>query len=284
MNCALRLQGKTAEVKDKPQLRICYTNAMSSTGKTSWGNVAEWYDELVDGQGSNYQKDLLLPNILRCLGDLQGLHVLDLACGQGFFTRALAGAGAHMAGQDISPELIEKAKRLSQELPQPIAYYVNPADDLSRLPPTAAFDIIMVVLAIQNIANPPDVFRACAKRMALGSRLVLVLNHPAFRIPKASDWGWDEKKKVQYRRIERYSSESMEKILMHPGSRPDIVTYSYHRPLQYFVKQLRRAGFVVTNLEEWVSHRQSDSGPRAMEENRARREIPLFLYLEATRI
>lgn len=260
---------------------MCYTKPMPVSGKTSWGNVADWYDGLVDGQEANYQKDVILPHLLRCLGDMAGKSILDLACGQGFFSRAFSQAGAHVIGQDISPELIQKAKQASSELAQPIAYYTNPADDLSAIPPTAVFDRIVIILAIQNMSNPADVLRACAKRLKQGGRISLVLNHPAFRIPKASDWGWDEKKHVQYRRVERYSSESMEKILMHPGSKPDIITYSYHRPLQYYVKQLARAGFALTNLEEWVSDRKSTSGPRADAENTARREIPLFLYLEA---
>lgn len=257
---------------------------MSVSEKTSWGNVADWYDRLLDGQESNYQKDVILPNMLRCLAIQPGQRLLDLACGQGFFSRAFSEAGAQVIGQDISPELIQLAKQAEAKAPKMIAYHVGPADDLTPLPSTARFDLITIILAIQNISQAHLVFQACAERLADGGRLALVLNHPAFRIPKSSDWGWDAEKQVQYRRIERYSSEFSQKITMHPGSNPDIVTYSYHRPLQYFVKQLTRAGFVIRNLEEWVSHKQSDSGPRADAENRARREIPLFLYLEAKKV
>jgi hypothetical protein len=70
---------------------------------------------------------------------------------------------------------------------------------------------------------------------------------------------------------------------MHPGAAPETMTYSFHRPMQYYVKQLNRLGMRVTGLEEWISNKVSDSGPRAPEENRARREFPLFLYLEATK-
>ncbi len=262
----------------------CYTSAMSASEKTSWGNVADWYDQLVDGQASNYQKDVILPNLLRCLNIQPGQQVLDLACGQGFFSRAFAEAGAHVTGQDISSELVQIAKQVEAQSPKMIAYYVGSAEDLSVLPATARFEIITIVLAIQNISQAHLVFQACAERLLPGGRLVLVLNHPAFRVPKSSDWGWDAEKQIQYRRIDRYSSEFSQKILMHPGSKPDIVTYSYHRPLQYFVKQFARAGFVVSNLEEWVSHKHSDSGPRAQAENMARREIPLFMYLEAKKV
>ena len=68
---------------------------------------------------------------------------------------------------------------------------------------------------------------------------------------------------------------------MRPGSAPKQFTTSYHRPLQYYVKALKEAGFCMTDLEEWTSHRESTRGPRAKAENRARNEIPLFLFFEA---
>jgi hypothetical protein len=44
------------------------------------------------------------------------------------------------------------------------------------------------------------------------------------------------------------------------------------------------AGFWIDALEEWPSLRTSQPGPRAAAENRARREIPLFLALRARRV
>jgi hypothetical protein len=107
------------------------------------------------------------------------------------------------------------------------------------------------------------------------------MNHPAFRVMKKSSWGWDEEKKIQYRRVEEYLSESKERIQMHPGDRPKEYTISFHRPLQYYFKSLNKSGFSVDKLEEWNSHKKSQPGPRAKAEDRARKEIPIFLFLEA---
>ena len=70
-------------------------------------------------------------------------------------------------------------------------------------------------------------------------------------------------------------------IQAHPGSAPDVVTHSFHRPLQAYVKALSASGFVLADLEEWSSHRVSDSGPKARAENASRTEIPMFLALVA---
>ena len=53
---------------------------------TSWGKVAAWYDDLLDGDDT-YQKKVILPNLKRLAGIQKGDQVLDLGCGQGFFAR-----------------------------------------------------------------------------------------------------------------------------------------------------------------------------------------------------
>ncbi|HHW27302.1 MAG TPA: hypothetical protein GXX23_08195 [Firmicutes bacterium] len=115
-------------------------------------------------------------------------------------------------------------------------------------------------------------------------------------LSKASSWEWDPQTGDQYRRIDRYLSEQTVKIDMHPGKTaargakspsgkpaPGSLdqTLSFHRPLQSYFKHLTNQGFAITRLEEWISHKKSQPGPRAAAENRARKEIPLFLFIEA---
>ena len=244
--------------------------------KTSWGHVADWYDSYMKEEGT-YQKDLILPNLLRIMDIQKGDAVLDLACGQGFFSREFASAGAVVTGVDLSKELIAIAKRLS---PPYIHFEVAPADRLESIKP-AAFDKVSIVMALQNIENLKGVADECRRVLKPGGNLYLVMTHPSFRIPKASSWEWDPKTGVQYRRVDRYLSETASKIQMHPGGKPDQITLTFHRPLQVYVKHLVRAGFCVTRLEEWNSNKKSGLGPRAAEENRARKEIPLFLFIQA---
>ena len=60
---------------------------------TSWGNVADWYDDTIEREGS-YQRDLILPNLIRLVAVKSGEKIIDIACGQGFFTREMAKARA----------------------------------------------------------------------------------------------------------------------------------------------------------------------------------------------
>ena len=239
--------------------------------------MAEWYAGLLEQGPGTYQHDVILPNLQRRMAIKKGETVLDLACGPGFFARKFASVGARVIASDISAELILLGKKQPKTS---IDYHVAPADKIPFVK-NGTVDKAVIVLALQNIENMNGVFHECARVLTLSGSLHLVLNHPSFRIPKASEWGWDAIRKVQYRRIDRYLTESKIGIQMHPGDKPDETTVSFHRPLQSFVKALSKNGFAVTWTEEWTSHKKSDSGPRAKAENVARGEFPLFLYLEA---
>jgi ubiquinone/menaquinone biosynthesis C-methylase UbiE len=254
-----------------------------TTKETSWGGVAEWYDDHLENSKDSYQSQVILPNLTRIISPRAGMLVADIACGQGFFSRVWNAAGATVIGCDISEELIGIARNKSDA---GIEFFATPSDNLSQITSKSA-DVATIVLAIQNIENLQGTFSETSRILKQGGRLILVLNHPAFRIPQRSSWQWDEsgKKPVEYRRLDAYMSDSREKIDMTPGIKSAAkkeFTVSFHRPLQTYFKSLAKAGFSVTKLEEWISHKKSQPGPRQEEEDRMRKEIPLFLCIEAT--
>ncbi|MFA6552422.1 MAG: methyltransferase domain-containing protein [Candidatus Paceibacterota bacterium] len=244
---------------------------------TSWGEVASWYDDLLEKGDGTYQKDLILPNLQRLMQIKKGQMVLDLACGQGFFSREFAKAGATVFGVDSAEELVKIAKENS---PKEINYFVSEADNLGFIK-SDSVDSIAIVLAIQNMEKAGDVFKECSRVLKKNGRMFLVMNHPAFRIPKYSSWQFDEEKKTQYRRIDEYLSESRSEIKMSPSDPKSPVTFSFHRPLQFYFKALGKNGFAVTRLEEWNGNKQSQEGPRKLAEDKARKEIPMFLMIES---
>lgn len=250
---------------------------MKKKQDTSWGPVTDWYSSYLESTEDSYQRQVILPNLLRVLELKKGTRLLDIACGQGFFTREFAQAGATVVGADIAQNLITEAKKLSSK---DIQYYVAPADKLN-FTKDAMFDTATIILAVQNIKNIEGAFGEAKRILKPGGKLVLVLMHPAFRIPGRSSWGFDDATHTQYRRVDGYLSAKSAELLVHPGKEKSPTTISYHRSLQDFSKALFKAGFSITRLEEWISHKQSQKGPRQKAEDTARKEIPLFLMLEA---
>lgn len=248
--------------------------------KTSWEGVARWYGKHLEKEDT-FQEAVVFPGAERLLSPAPGKRYLDIACGEGAFTRLIARRpGIQAAGFDASPSLVARAKKLA---PKNAEYLVADAKAFAAKYPPASFDGAACILAIQNIDEIGPVFRDAAKVLKAGARLVIVMNHPAFRQPRQSGWGWDENRKLQYRRVDKYLGAYDVPIQAHPGSAPDVVTHSFHRPLQAYVKALAANGFALTDLEEWSSHRVSDSGPKARAENASRTEIPMFLALVAER-
>jgi ubiquinone/menaquinone biosynthesis C-methylase UbiE len=243
--------------------------------KTSWGVAAEWYDGAVEAEGS-YQRELILPNLVRLIGAKGDEKIADIACGQGFFARELAKLGADVVGVDISPELIQKAGERAEGSAR---FSVAPAHETGL--DAQSFDHALIVLALQNIRELAETLAEAARVLAKGGALHLVLNHPCFRVPKKSSWGYDEAADVQFRRLDAYLSDAAVRMEMHPGAAPEIATASFHRPLQAYFKTLEKAGLAVTRLEEWRSEKTSQPGRRAEAENVARREFPLFMYVRA---
>ncbi|MGD1278453.1 MAG: methyltransferase domain-containing protein [Tepidisphaeraceae bacterium] len=248
--------------------------------RTDWGDVADWYDQLVGESGSEYHREVVIPGVLRLLGAAVGQAIIDVACGQGVLCRALARCGAEVTGVDAAEELIRVARDRG---PAHIHYHVADARHLSFLP-ADRFDGAACVLAIANIHPLAPVFQGVGRILKTGGRLIIVLMHPCFRGEKETSWGWDEKAKRQYRRVDRYLIPRKTPIVTHPGSKPGQYTWTFHRPLSAYVKALRQGGLAVDAMEEWPSHKHSSSGGRAAAENLARREIPLFLAMRAIKL
>ncbi len=253
----------------------------SHSQKTSWNSVSGWYDTLLTTDADSYQAKVIAPNLTRMLHLKKNEQIFDVACGQGYFANLFAKDGARVVASDISKRLIETAKKSS---PKTISYFISPAH---RAPfvKTGSIDAITIILALQNIENVDAVLAECARTLKPSGRMIIVLNHPAFRVPKGSGWYFNDG--VQYRAVGQYLSESKISIDMNPGEKDPkkkIKTISFHRSLQFYMKTLAKNGFALARLEEWISHKKSQTGPRQKAEDIARKEIPLFMSLEVRKI
>ena len=257
------------------------TNHRSSPPKTSWDAVSDWYADYVSKPGT-FQKTVIFPGVIRLLKPEADKIYLDIACGEGAFSRDLAKAAKNtVIGFDASPSLVARATKIA---PKSIRYFVSDAAKFAHRLEPDSIDGASCILAIQNINPCAPVFLQTARVLKSGAPFVIVLNHPCFRMPRQSGWGWDDQRKLQYRRVDRYLSSYEMPILMHPGISAKTKTYSYHRSLQEYMNELSHAGFAIDAIEEWVSPKNSDSGPRAKAENTARAEIPLFMAIRAIKI
>lgn len=239
---------------------------------TSWESSHKWYDSIVGEKGHYYHEQIVLPNSLRLLNLKPNDSLLDLGCGQGVLARSLPD-GIKYVGVDAAPSLIQKARAKSKH-----SFYV--ADITAPLKvKQAPFSHAALILAVQNLEHVEGAFKNAASNLKPGGLFIIVMNHPCFRIPRQSSWGIDESKKLQYRRLDIYMSSLKIPIQTNPGQKDkSATTWSFHRPLSFYFQKLAEAGFMIQEVEEWVSNKTSTGSKSAME-NRSRKEFPLFLTL-----
>lgn len=248
---------------------------------SSWEPIGNWYNETVGKEGHYYHQNIILPALLPSLDfkNFESPALLDLACGQGVLARNIP---KHIpyTGIDISPTLIQFAKKEDRN---PLhGFYVGDATKSLAIKENN-FSHAVILLALQNMEHGQYAIANAAKHLRPNGRLLLVLNHPCFRIPRQSSWGIDEQKKLQYRRIDRYYQPLKIPIQAHPGKgEKSPQTWSFHQPLSGYVHWLAEAGFVIDKMDELCSDKNS-TGKNAKMENRARDEFPLFMIIRAIR-
>ena len=249
-------------------------------GSTSWDPLADWYDGWVGKDGSLHHQKLAVPAVLDMLDLKPGEKVLDVGAGQGVLAPFILEAGGEYTGVEISPRLLDLAKTHHSRKG---VFIKGDARYLSAIPQLKpqSFDAVVFLLSIQDMEPLDEVVESAAWALRPGGRLVMLMTHPCFRIPRQSGWGYDEDRKLQYRRVDRYLTSLPVPLKSFPGKKG--VSHSYHRPLEFYFNTLAEYRLWIERLLEIPTY-QKAKGERAKAENLANKEIPLFLGVRARKI
>lgn len=255
--------------------------AAKAATRTSWDPVAEWYVAWVGEEGSRQHRALSIPAAMALLAPRRGEQILDVGAGPGVLAPAIARTGARYTGVDASPKLLAAARRAHGPHGRFIladARYLPAAPELRA----ASFDAAVFLLSIQDMDPLADVLRCAAWALRGGGRVVMVMTHPCFRVPRLSGWGWDDSRRMPYRRVDRYLTALP--VPMTTDGRAGRTTTRFHRPLQEYVNGLAAHGFLVDRLQEIPTAPDGTVGQRARAEALALQEFPVFLGLRARRL
>jgi 2-polyprenyl-6-hydroxyphenyl methylase/3-demethylubiquinone-9 3-methyltransferase len=103
---------------------------------------------------------------------LRGARVLDVGCGGGLLSEAMAREGAEVVGLDLSSDLIEIAKLHLLESGLKVEYRLQSVESLSETMPTS-FDAITCMEMLEHVPDPGSVLAACARLLKPGGRIFL---------------------------------------------------------------------------------------------------------------
>ena len=101
---------------------------------------------------------------------LRGARVLDVGCGGGLLSEALAKEGAEVTAIDLAPELVKVARLHGLESGVQVDYRVQSVEDLADEQP-GAFDAVTCMEMLEHVPDPASILRACATLLKPGGRL-----------------------------------------------------------------------------------------------------------------
>ena len=113
-----------------------------------------------DSKQLPFRRHIERHTLFEALGDVRGLRVLDLACGEGFYTRLLRLAGAaEVTGVDISAEMVRLAERQERDDPLGCRYVCADAADYR---PGGAVDVVTAVYLLHYAGSAARLLRFLA--------------------------------------------------------------------------------------------------------------------------
>lgn len=146
---------------------------------SQYDRIADEYDSLFFALP--YRPSIEAPSVLRLVGDVRGLSVLDLACGTGLYSRKLRQLGAaRVVGIDVSAGQIAQAQAIEEQNPLGITYLQGTAADL---PIDEQFDLVVAVYLLHYADNLDQLQAMCteiADHLKPGCRFVTYQLNPDF--------------------------------------------------------------------------------------------------------
>jgi 2-polyprenyl-3-methyl-5-hydroxy-6-metoxy-1,4-benzoquinol methylase len=224
---------------------------INSEVKNIWNTNAVFWDSKI-GEGNDFHKLLIEPIQLKLLDIKKKDKVLDIACGNGQFSRKLNKLGAHVTAIDFSDKFIEIARLKSNKNIDYRILDITKIDELNSFN-GYSFDSIVCTMALMDMENIEVLIKYLPKILKENGKLVFSVLHPCFNSGEnilsheRDDLGGEVKNKY-FVKIRNYLIEkSYLGIGIDGQPKPQ---YYFHRSISSLLKVFLKNGFYLDALEE----------------------------------
>ncbi|MGH2541326.1 MAG: class I SAM-dependent methyltransferase [Ardenticatenaceae bacterium] len=202
--------------------------------QNTYDQFADQYDEYLrqmEQETFSFYHHLVVPYLLRYVGDVAGLSVLDAGCGEGSVSRLLTERGARITGIDISPRLVQLAQ--ARDPQSTITYQVH---DLSQPLPKyeQTFDVVVSNLVLNDVPDYRGFIATLGSMTKPDGRLVLSLNNPYSAVIRD--------------KVQNYFDSGT--VTLYNMARDGVEVYYFHRTLEEYMTAFRDAGFLLRSLAD----------------------------------
>ncbi|WP_223550012.1 class I SAM-dependent methyltransferase [Pseudomonas sp. A-B-19] len=211
------------------------------------------------------------PALKAMLPPMQGLKVVDLGCGYGWFCRWASEQGADsVLGLDVSEKMLEQARKTTSA--SNIRYERADLEQLDL--PAATFDLAYSSLALHYIKDLPGLFTHLYAALKPGSHFVFSIEHPIFMAPRNPGWIIDAEGRKSWP-VDGYQLEG-ERVTNWLADG----VIKQHRTIGTLFNSLIAAGFNIRHVNEWgPSDAEVTAQPALAEE----RERPMMMLVSVQR-
>jgi len=195
----------------------------------AYEKLADAYMEQVDTKPHNAY--LERPALRSLVSGIRGRYVLDAGCGPGSNAEWLVGHGAHVIALDVSPKMIQHARR---RLGDSVELKLHDLQEPLLFLPDESVDVVLA-LVMDYIEDWGPVFKELKRVLKKRGVLVFSVNHPFTEYIFKEGSGY-----FRVERVERMSAGFGVPVLM-PSCR---------RPLEYITEALQATGFSMDRMIE----------------------------------
>ncbi len=178
------------------------------------------------------------------LGHVKGKQILEIGCGGGQNSIALAKWGAIVTGVDQSKEQLRYAKVLANQENVDVQFLLGNVENLSKLK-NSTFDTIVSSHALNYVEKLDDVFRECNRLLKPNGKFVICLSHPV------SHYVWESLEEDNFDLLKK--SNYFERNIAWDWDFPDGTKAPFESRLWTFediINGLIENGFLITRIRE----------------------------------
>ncbi len=231
--------------------------ALNEDVKDRWNRVADFWNERMGDDGNVFHRALVGPSQERLLDLKRDELVVEVACGNGQFTRRMADLGARVIASDGASRMVDNARARSVEYADQIEFSVIDVTDTNALTSLGErrFDAAVCTMALFDIADIEPLVKSLSRMLKVGGRFVFTVLHPCFNsipdLQMVAEKDFVGGIATHYSlKFSRYITPSVDAGLAMPDQ--PVASYVIHRPLSEIFNICFDAGFVLDGIEEPV--------------------------------
>ncbi len=225
----------------------------------SWEERSIEWDSWIGEGGDNNRILNSDPVLWEMLGDVNGKIILDAGCGNGYLSVKMANSGAKVTGVDVSENMIlyanEKARKEKGKNNSELNFICDSCLSLETQQDDF-FDIVVSNYVLMDVSDVESAIKSFYRVLKKGGVCINVFSHPCFGSPILPERLEDNSVRFTW------TSSYFDSLKFRQEWGPFKTEFiSFHRPLSYYFKIFKDAGYTVVDFQEPVVGNNSNFDP-----------------------